>query len=104
MQSQSFTPPISRNAEATKKYTELIKTKDHLFDMSTEDGERKRQLDLIWGMKMGMREKLYLEDQRGPRQMVCDSGVDPVFFRAFMTQQILKERDDLYKARGEKRH
>ena len=33
--------------------------------------------------------------------MVCDSGVDPTFFRAFMRQQRLKERDEEYRARRE---
>ena len=82
-----------------KEYVDLIHKKDKLFDFSTDDPNRKKELELIWGVKMGVRETLYLEDQRGARKMVCDSGVDPVLFRAFMTQQRLKERSEEYKAR-----
>ena len=89
------------NLSIAQQYVELIKTKDQLFDVSTDDPERKKHLELSWGVKMGVREKLYLEDQKGARQMACDSGVDPTFFRAFMTQQRLKERDEEYRARRE---
>ena len=61
--------------------------------MSTNDPDRKRQLDLEWGVKMGEMGKIYLEDQRGPRLMSCDHGVDPVFYRAWMRSQRLKERE-----------
>ena len=61
-----------------KEYVDLIHKKDKLFDFSTDDPNRKKELELIWGVKMGVRETLYLEDQRGARKMVCDSGVDPV--------------------------
>ena len=64
-----------------KIYVEMIKNKDTLFDMATDDPERKKLLDLEWGVKMGPMENAYLEDQRGPRLMSCDHGVDPVFYR-----------------------
>ena len=64
-----------------KAYVEMIKNKDNLFDMSTDDPDRKKLLDIEWGVKMGQMENAYLEDQRGPRLMSCDHGVDPVFYR-----------------------
>ena len=33
--------------------------------------------------------------------MVCDSGVDPTFYRAFMKQQRLREKDEVYRTRRE---
>ena len=84
-----------------KEYEELIKNRDSLFDVATESSERKKQLEEEWGVKMGLREKVYLKDQRGPRQMSCDSGVDPTFYRAFMVQQRKKERDQPYRERRE---
>ena len=48
---------------------------------------------------MGVKEKMYLDDQRGPRLMACDSGVDPTFYRAFMSQQRQKEREQEYRER-----
>ena len=50
---------------------------------------------------MGEREKIYLENQRGPRLLSCDHGVDPVFYRAFMKNQRLKEKDKEYKSKRE---
>ena len=49
-----------------KVYIELIKQKDKLFDMHSEDPGRRKALEEEWGVKMGERERLYLEDQRGP--------------------------------------
>ena len=89
------------NRTVAQEYVKLIKTKDDLFDVSTDDPDRRKQLELVWGVKMGVRDKLYLDDQRGARKMACDSGVDPTFFRAFMTQQRLKERDQEYRERRE---
>ena len=81
------------NLKLAQDYQKLIKSKDDLFDMATEDPEQKKKLEVEWGVKMGVKEKLYLDDQRGPRLMACDSGVDPVFYRAFMKQQRLKEKN-----------
>ena len=44
---------------------------------------------------MSQKEYIYLADQRKDRKMECDSGVDPVWFRAVMTKQRLRERHDL---------
>ena len=79
-----------------KAYVELTKDKDLLFDVSTDDIERANILAVEWGVKMGQREKIYLEDQKGPRLMSCDNGVDPVFYRACMKSQRVKERDTVY--------
>ena len=102
-----------------KAYVEMIKNKDTLFDMSTDDPERRKLLDTEWGVTMGQMEKAYLEDQRGPRLMSCDHGVDPVFYRyqeiiillkwvlnpnvlrAWMRSQRQKEREVDYMARRE---
>ena len=69
------------NLAKAKAYVEMIRDKNKLFDMSTEDEERKRLLEGEWGVKMGDMERVYLEDQRGPRLMTCDHGIDPVFYR-----------------------
>ena len=62
-----------------KAYTDMIKNKDTLFDVSTDVVARKELLKLEWGVVMGEREKTYLEDQRGPRLLSCVHGVDLVF-------------------------
>ena len=84
-----------------KAYVDMIKKKDTLFDVSTDDMERKKHLEKKWGVKMGVRDKIYLEDQQGPRLMCCDSGVDPTWFRAFFTHHRLKELDQECRARRE---
>ena len=72
-----------------KQYEQLLKDKDTLFDVTTEDQTRKNKLDLEWGVRMGQREKLYLEDQRGPRELECDSGTDPAWFRFFVVMMMM---------------
>ena len=84
-----------------KAYIELIKKKDMLFDVYSDDILRRQFLEEEWGVKMGEMERLYLEDQRGPRLMSCDHGVDPIYYRAFMKVMRLRERDKEYKARRE---
>lgn len=79
-----------------KDYVQLTKDKDILFDVSTSDIEKGKILAVEWGVKMGEREKIYLEDQRGARLMSCDNGIDPVFYRAWMKSQRAKERDPDY--------
>ena len=69
------------NHDKAKAYVEMIKDKNKLFDMSTEDPARKKLLEGEGGVKMGKMEIVYLEDQRGPRLMSCDHGIDPVFYR-----------------------
>ena len=89
------------NLKVAQEFEELIKKRDTLFDMSTDDPTRKKLLEMEWGVKMGMKEKLYLDDQRGPRLMACDSGVDPTFYRVFMAQQRQREREEEYRERRE---
>jgi hypothetical protein len=43
-------------------------------------------------VKRGVREKIYLVDQQGPKLISCNHGVDPTFYRAFTKQQRLRER------------
>ena len=69
------------NQAKAKAYVEMIKEKNKLFDMFTEDPARKKLLEGEWGVKMGKMEIVYLEDQGGPRLMSCDHGIDPVFYR-----------------------
>ena len=66
--------------------------------MATEDQTRKNRLNEEWGVKMGQRENLYLEDQRGPRLMEWDSGADPAWFRSLMQAQRLRQKDEEYRA------
>ena len=44
-------------------------------------------------------EKIYLGDQRGPRLLSCDHGIDPVYYRAWMRSQRQKEKSQEYKSR-----
>ena len=39
------------NLTKAKEYVELTKNKDDLFDVSTEDGERRKKLEAEWGVK-----------------------------------------------------
>ena len=57
---------IQPKAEA---YKQLVKDKDTLFDVATEDQTRKARMKEVWVVTMGLQEALYLEDQRHPRQM-----------------------------------
>ena len=49
-----------------KEYEELIKNRHSLFDVATESSERKKQLEEEWGVKMGLREKIYLRTRGDP--------------------------------------
>ena len=77
-----------------KEYKELIVEKDKLFDVSTSCLEQKQACLKLWGVNMGEKEKVYLIDQQGPRKLECDLGVDPVWFRAKMKDQRLREAAD----------
>ena len=50
-----------------KKYNELVKEKDSLFDMATSDPTRIKVCVEEWGVKRSEMEYVYLEDQRGER-------------------------------------
>ena len=69
-------------SEAVSKYKEMVLSKDKLFDMSTSDPDRMLVCQEEWGIIMSKREQHYLEDQRTCRLMDCDTGVDPVWYRA----------------------
>jgi hypothetical protein len=82
------------NHQVVKEYQELILEKDKLFNVATSSPEQKKVCEELWGVKMGEKEKVYLADQLGPRKMECDLGVDPVWFRAKMKDQRLREASD----------
>ena len=82
------------NDQVVKEYKELVQKKDKLFEVATSCPKQKEDCELKWGVKMGEKEKIYLEDQRGARKMECDMGVDPVWFRARMKDQRLREKGD----------
>ena len=50
-----------------KEYKELVLEKDKLFDVATSSPDQKAACYKLWGFHMGEKEKVYLEDQRGPR-------------------------------------
>ena len=82
------------NLQVVKEYKELIVEKDKLFNVATSSPGQKKVCEELWGVKMGEKEKVYLADQQGPRKMECDLGVDPVWFRAKMKDQRLREASD----------
>ena len=82
------------NDQVVKEYKELILEKDKLFNVATSSPEQKKVCEELWGVKIRKKEKVYLADQQGPRRMECDLGVDPVWFRAKMKDQRLREASD----------
>ena len=46
---------------------------------------------------MSESEHRYYEDQKGPRLMECDKGVDPVWYAAMMKKQRAKEIEEQYR-------
>ena len=82
------------NSKAVKQYTDLVKHKDSLFEVSTDDPKRKEKCEVEWGIQMGLLEKIYLDDQRGERKMQCDHGTDPIWYRAYMKEQRMREKHD----------
>ena len=81
---------------AVARYEELVKKMNTLFDVYASEGERRKQVEKEWGVKMGPREYMYYEDQKGERKMECDNGVDPVWYYAHMKKQREKERNAEY--------
>ena len=93
------------NEQVVRDYKELVQEKDKLFEVATTSPKQKENCELKWGVKMGEKEKMYLEDQRGARKMECDMGVDPVWFRARMKDQRLREVSDAeYLSRRDERN
>ena len=78
--------------KATKAYKELVSNKDRLFDMATTDPNIIKICEEEWGVKMSDMELMYLQDQRSERKMKCDKGVDPIWYRATMRQQRIREK------------
>ena len=87
--------------EVVVRYEYLVKRRDELFDVYAHDEERKRQVEQEWGVKMGPREHLYYQDQKGSRSMDCNNGVDPVWYHAHMRVQRERERKEHYQRQRE---
>ena len=79
---------------AVAKFKRLIEKKDTLFDCSTDNPQRKLKCSLLWDVKMGEMEKIYLEDQKGNRKMHTQTQPDPVWYRAAMKAKRLQERSE----------
>lgn len=85
------------NCQAVKKYKELVDNKEKLFDVYATDQERRKKLEIEWGVKMSDQEIIYYEDQAGERRMFCSKAVDPVWYHATMRAQRLRERHEEYR-------
>lgn len=94
---------LAQGREGSKEVAylkELIKRKDEVFPVfldpdKEEDKQKIKKYEEEWGVKMSDMEYKYLKDQRTERKMECDNGVDPVWFRAVMRRQRLRERHDM---------
>ena len=84
----------SENEKTVINFKKLVLERDKLFDVSTNNSQRKKSCEHEWGVKMGPHQKIYLKDQQEERKMECDQGVDPVWYRAIMRDQRLRERMD----------
>ena len=50
------------NEKVVKDYKILVQEKDKLFEVATDSTEQKVKCALSWCVKMGEKEKVYLED------------------------------------------
>ena len=53
--------PGRDNTQAVNDYKQLVLDKDKLFDVATDDPNQKKKCEESWGVKMGLKEKHYLE-------------------------------------------
>ena len=85
------------NSDDVRKLKEQVARIDTLFPAYLDpekDDEKRKKCEEDWGVKMSEAEYRYLEDQRSERKMECDKGVDPVWFRAVMRKQRMREAFD----------
>lgn len=84
--------------KAIDQYTKLNHEIDQLFDIYTENRERRKTLEeREWKVSMTEREVQYYEDQKSSRLQECDHGVDPVWYAAMMRKQRMRERSEEYR-------
>ena len=86
-----------QNETIVKKFMELVKVKNNLFDIYQEDKEKRKLVEIEWGVTMSDNEFIYYEDQRTDRKMECSKGVDPVWYHAMMRRERMKERTAEYR-------
>ena len=85
------------NFKAVVRYKELVEIADGLWDVFAQDPKRRTECVKQWGVSMSESEHRYYEDQKGPRLMECDKGVDPVWYAAMMKKQGAKEIEEQYR-------
>ena len=89
------------------KFIELFEKKDKLFDIypGSEEGNDFNRISKCqeeWdGLRMNDRDKVYYEDQKGPRVMVCENKCDPVFYLTWLKHQREIERNEQWKKQKE---
>ena len=88
-----------REGKDVEQLKEQLLRKDKIFEVFLDpekeaDKEKIRRCQDEWGVKMTDVEIRYLEDQRSERKMECNDGVDPVWFRAIMRRQRMRELQD----------
>ena len=78
--------------KAIDNYKILITDANKLFDVYETDQNRQSALKEEWGVTMSEREFLYYEDMKSSRKMICDHGVNPVWYAGMMRRQRLMQR------------
>ena len=88
--------------KVVRLYKEMVESADTLWDVYAKDDKRWKECEKEWGVRMSDMEQRYYEDQKGPRLLECDKGVDPVWYTAMMKKQRAKERLEQYKVDRDK--
>ena len=88
-----------KNRAVVGKFKEQMEKKDELLQALLDPEKEGNKLKIMncekeWGVKMTENEYRYLQDQRTERNMECDNGVDPIWYRAVMKRQRMRERQD----------
>ena len=88
-----------KNRAVVGKFKEQMEKKDELLQALLDPEKEGNKLKIMncekeWGVKMSENEYRYLQDQRTERNMECDNGVDPIWYRAVMKRQRMRERQD----------
>ena len=84
------------SSKVVSKYKELVENADKLWDVYATDDAMRMNCRTEWGVTMSENEHRYYEDQKGPRLMECDKGVDPVWYAAMMRKQRKRELQEEY--------
>ena len=72
--------------KVVRLYKEMVESADTLWDVYAKDDKRWKECEKEWGVRMSDMEQRYYEDQKGPRLLECDKGVDPVWYTAVMKE------------------